>query len=81
MPIDFSAYARGTVLRVRCRDGVEGVVMRRLTVVSHETPWPMIICRQDDECEYIGFNGREFVDQENPIDVTAIIGEMVLKTN
>lgn len=75
MPIDFSTYAPTTVLRVRCRDGVEGVVH----IGPHREEWPHLLVRDDFDAVVIKHDGRRYASgEDHDYDVTAIIGEMVL---
>jgi hypothetical protein len=78
MPIDFSAYAPVTVLRVRCRDGVEGVVICHLDTSDDYDPHRLV--RFDCVETWLLNDGRaDNSDIECSYDVTAIIGEMVLE--
>lgn len=77
MPIDFSTYAPGTVLRVRCRDGVEGVVHPN----RDKSAKPNILIRDDGWNDWVTAHGRVLFNKTHDLDVTEIIGEMVLKTN
>lgn len=77
MPIDFSTYSPTTVLRVRCRDGVEGYVLCWLD----DDDIPHRIVRLDCIERWLHNSGRVYDTEEvtTQYDVTAIIGEMVLE--
>lgn len=79
MPIDFSAYAPTTVLRVRCLDDKEAVVF--VGMDSDDIPHRLI--RFDRIEKWLHDTGRVYDSDlvDTQYDVTEIIGEMVLATN
>lgn len=75
-PIDFSAYAPTTVLRVRCRDGVLGYV--HLNFGDADDPYPHLLVRDDHDWDWISAEGFYLQDDISNYDVVRILGEMAM---
>lgn len=75
--IDFSTYAPGTVLCVRCRDKLLGYV--HLNLGDADDRYPNLLVRDDFVWEWITAEGFYLQDGISDYDVTEIIGEMVLR--
>lgn len=73
MPIDFSTYKPGTVLRVECRDGKFGYVHPNRDTSAK----PNLLIRDDGWNDWLAADGRRFNDGIHDLDVIRIVARMV----